>query len=344
MKNEKGSILVITLGFVLVFTSLGLASLYHAGNQNQSAERLEASAEAFWLADGAVQRAKSYIPNLMLPGDYENIGEGSGTYSVTSVMDGTSSFLWNVEAKGYVQKDQDKDGNPIIWSRAIRAQIAGFGIPGVLNTNGDIKKYDDSTGECSFPTAVDIECDKVDANIGFNFNTFFPNVNFAAIVPDDTYSDTVPPADPTHFSNLVPLSGVTFINLENTNVAQFPSSNPIQGSGFLYIDLTVANDPLVNPPDGIEPDLRMEIADFSGIIYVAGQGQLKIRGNPDFNGAIFVEGTLETRVEGNADLGYDITAIDDALDEICDSPGACDGPPGNVAIIAWEEVPPEELF
>ena len=39
MKNNKGSILVLTVCFILVFTMLGLAVIYMAGAQNEAAEK-----------------------------------------------------------------------------------------------------------------------------------------------------------------------------------------------------------------------------------------------------------------------------------------------------------------
>ncbi len=57
IKNTRGSILVVTLGFVFVFTLLGFGALHYAYTQNERVEREKASAEAFWLADGALQMA-----------------------------------------------------------------------------------------------------------------------------------------------------------------------------------------------------------------------------------------------------------------------------------------------
>ncbi len=55
--NKNGSVLTITLVFVIVFMIMGLAVIHHAGLQLTAAEDREASIEAFWLADGAVEIA-----------------------------------------------------------------------------------------------------------------------------------------------------------------------------------------------------------------------------------------------------------------------------------------------
>ena len=58
MNNERGSILVVTLGFILVFTLLGLGSMYLATVHNEAAEKRAASNKAFWLAEAGLQKAR----------------------------------------------------------------------------------------------------------------------------------------------------------------------------------------------------------------------------------------------------------------------------------------------
>ena len=66
MNNKKGSILVLVLTFILIFTMLGLTSIHYAGLQNEDSEKRAASAQAFWYADGAIEYAKTKIQNLIL--------------------------------------------------------------------------------------------------------------------------------------------------------------------------------------------------------------------------------------------------------------------------------------
>ena len=55
IRRKKGSILVVTLAFMLVFTLLGFWSIHYSFTQNEIAEKEKASAEAFWMADGAIE-------------------------------------------------------------------------------------------------------------------------------------------------------------------------------------------------------------------------------------------------------------------------------------------------
>ena len=57
MNNKRGSILVVTLGFILVFTMLGLGSMYFSTVQNEAAEKRTASTKAFWLSEAGLQKA-----------------------------------------------------------------------------------------------------------------------------------------------------------------------------------------------------------------------------------------------------------------------------------------------
>jgi len=96
IRRNEGSILVVTLAFMLVFTLLGFWSIHYSFNQSEIAERGKSSAEAFWMADGAVEneyenlrvnplntRADTdAIPNA--PASYTAIG---GAYDVYSYID-----------------------------------------------------------------------------------------------------------------------------------------------------------------------------------------------------------------------------------------------------------------
>jgi len=333
--NKKGSILVITTGFALIFTMLGIASIHYAGVQNEFSERMKSSSEAFWLADGAIEKAKRYVDvgtndaeRSIVNFDSDELNPGSfPPKNFTLNSEKILSFTWLVKAQGNVNNQ----------SRAIEAQIRLFPGFGALNTNGPIKFFDDDSGECSFPSGDQIDCENVDAFVGFTFNGnddgIFSNVNLP-LLPVPTYSDAVPDSDPTHFSNLASLpllpatTHITVINIANTANVQFPGSNPIQGSGFVYIDVNDAN---VN---GIVPKIKIEIADFSGILWIAGQSDTRISGNGTFLGAIFAETTLEVSVVGNSTIQYDEDAI------LAATAGFGEPEPGETSIIAWKEVAP----
>jgi Tfp pilus assembly protein PilX len=61
MNNKNGSILIVTLGFILIFTLLGLAAMHLSGVQNEAAVKQAYSTKAFWLADAGVQVGKKRL-------------------------------------------------------------------------------------------------------------------------------------------------------------------------------------------------------------------------------------------------------------------------------------------
>src|SRR5258706_8428475 len=49
------------MGFALIFTMLGLAAMQFSGLQNESEEKSKFSAQAIWLADGNIDRARNNL-------------------------------------------------------------------------------------------------------------------------------------------------------------------------------------------------------------------------------------------------------------------------------------------
>ena len=56
MHNQRGSILVITLCFILTFTLMGFGMVYFATMHNEAVEKRNASNKAFWLAEAGIQK------------------------------------------------------------------------------------------------------------------------------------------------------------------------------------------------------------------------------------------------------------------------------------------------
>ncbi|MCK5178653.1 MAG: hypothetical protein KAR32_03920, partial [Candidatus Omnitrophica bacterium] len=106
LQDKQGSILVVTLGFVFVFTLLGFGSLHYAYVQNEIAEKGMASAEAFWLADGAMERACKSAKEATSPSifGYETLPNGENYYfQGTGQNLGTAAEEWNVTSNGDVR-------------------------------------------------------------------------------------------------------------------------------------------------------------------------------------------------------------------------------------------------
>jgi hypothetical protein len=92
MCNSKGSILAITVGFALVFTMLGIASIYTGTLQSVTQEKQILSQKAFWLAEAGLQKAlwgfnkngiKTFSDSISNSGDYDATIDAANT-TITS--------------------------------------------------------------------------------------------------------------------------------------------------------------------------------------------------------------------------------------------------------------------
>ncbi|MBF0483407.1 MAG: hypothetical protein HQL25_01760 [Candidatus Omnitrophica bacterium] len=83
MKNNKGMILPVAMGFMVFFSAFGLGAIQLSQMQGQSAAQQLSSTQAFWLAEAALQRSSANSCQ-------ETSGSlGTGSYSVSRT--GTSS-------------------------------------------------------------------------------------------------------------------------------------------------------------------------------------------------------------------------------------------------------------
>ena len=314
--NRKGSILVLTLTFVLIFSLLGTASIYYAGRQNELAEKKKFSSQAFWLADAAVERAKSRLPVTFDPdpvdpsickpsSSYSNILLGEGAYDIASCLAAGYHYRWTVNSKGTVKG----------YDRRINAVIAAYNIPGVVNTQGSIKNINN----CPM-ASVTVDCSLLMQYGSFSLNTFFNGLTIADIKSMASYTYT----DPKNAGAMPVIENITVVNLINKHTLQIPSDH-LNGSGFLLVDTTGAGSSPV-------PQLSIEGSTFNGIIWVLGEA--KITGNAQINGAIFVEGSAsnETTLGGTITLTYDPVAIDLALVHF----GL--NVPAQLTIVSWQEL------
>ena len=79
MKNERGSILIITVGFVLVFTLLGFAAIYLATVENEAAVKRIDSTKAFWLAEAGIQKTLWEFKKNSCHGLFQKSGSSCST-------------------------------------------------------------------------------------------------------------------------------------------------------------------------------------------------------------------------------------------------------------------------
>ena len=138
MRSSKGSILAITVGFALVFTMLGIASIYISTLQSETQEKQILSQKAFWLAEAGIQRA---ITSLVIgtPSYPVVVGSlGDGTYSAIITRyqypDGTfSNNRWNIVSSGSIVSN-----GSVLSVRTIKVEV-GANIIHALQTTGTLK-------------------------------------------------------------------------------------------------------------------------------------------------------------------------------------------------------------
>jgi len=166
MNNQKGSILAITIALVLIFALFGLSAIYVSGLQNEAMVKQIASTEAFWLAEGGLNKGIWELNNGSGSWyGWDSIGGGNYTTSSPSNLsdDGYYDIRVNsvggtnptVLAYGYTPVDgtPSKDGNNLA-KRVVKATLYknsfNFGILGnkSITTGGNIitDSYNSSSG------------------------------------------------------------------------------------------------------------------------------------------------------------------------------------------------------
>jgi hypothetical protein len=164
--NESGSALLVVMILVFSMGIVGSAFFSLVGHEIRASHANLNSQQAFWLAEGAKERAIVYLSNMYSPPTtdfyiYQDMGNmDGGTYTVHCIVDTT--VQWDVEKafvldcvgnSGDVERrvrqrvrmtsfalyamftnDETIDGNPI-W------HITGDLIEGPLHTNGSFSIY-----------------------------------------------------------------------------------------------------------------------------------------------------------------------------------------------------------
>jgi hypothetical protein len=311
--NNKGSVLVVTLSFITIFTLLGVGSIYHAGKQNEFTEKSRRSMESFWLADGGVEKAKDKIrmsPPVLISEGNAAISLGNGTYDVYSQQDPnclTCVDRWLVHSQGVVNSQK----------RTIEAIVAKYDISKVLTTHGPIHNLD------SCPMAsLSVDCSLVDENVEFTFETVLNGITQQDLVNNAAYTYN----NPGNAGDVDPIGGITVVNLTGNNSSLSLTADNQIDTAFLIVDMTGVTSnstPTINITGN---------SAFRGIIWVVGEA--RINGTTDINGTVFVQGDSsdETRVLGDATFNFDASAIDDALHNL----GTLNL--GEPTIVSWKEI------
>ncbi len=294
--GKNGSVLVVTLGFILVFTLLGVSSFHHAGSENDAAEKRKLSMAAFWLADAGVERAKNKLmktPPVMMPAANASESLGQGEYDVFSIVDPGCTVCterWRVHSQGIV-------GNQ---KRTIEAIVAEHDITDVLTTEGPIKNFDD----CPMGSVL-VDCDLVKENKDISLESII-----GASKADLMGAATHTYINPANAEDVNPIEGITVIYLTENNHSLNITTDNQTSPAFVLIDTTQVT---------AHPTPNITIAgtgDFIGVIWIIGNAHFE--GDTAISGAVFVEcgSTSQTQLLGNTTLNYDANAIDAVIEMV----------------------------
>lgn len=326
-KNEQGFVLIAALAFFLIFTLLGMASIYSAGVQNEWTEKLKFSNQAFWLAEAGIELSRSNLPGVLLTnsnipvvinsayfGNYavatQRFVQGNYTFQnkwIANTTGNVKNQLTNIEAimSNYAIEDAIVTKGPLRgFNTCNNGQWQGNAKVGTdLNSDGDINDTVNGTLEAS--------CDFASQNVPFTFSQIFNGVTINEVKNMATQTITTIPST-------IHSSGITVIytnkNNENFN---------LDGTGFVIVEVPA------------NKKVTITHAGFAGILWITGGGQVDvdISGQPNFRGSIFVDSTAETKITGTGDYLFDPVAIDQAVSQF-----------GNIytnsnpVIISWREL------
>ena len=181
-KNNQGSVLLITMIFILGFTLFGFAVMKYASMQNEDAEKRISSEQAFWMAEGGIQRASNKLPTLLANATYLDSGNNGTKFDLQSSNTGSNQYT--ITSLGYSPSTgvyQEK--------RKIQSKVS----PGTGPSFGDKTDiyYDDcpdnNTFNGSFPTICkpgqENFIDKAISNftpvsgVKTNYNSAYPSDN-----------------------------------------------------------------------------------------------------------------------------------------------------------------------
>lgn len=119
MLKRKGSVLAITIGFSLIFTMLGTASIYMSTLQSETQEKKVLNQQAFWLAEAGINKAIA-----LLPGTTPFNGNlGDGNYDVPNITPLADS-QWTIDSIGTAQNQ-----NRHIWVKVLKVDTTQADAP-----------------------------------------------------------------------------------------------------------------------------------------------------------------------------------------------------------------------
>lgn len=335
INNNQGSILIVAMGFVVVFIMLGFATLHYSTVQNELAQKEMASSQAFWMADGGIELAKAKIPDTfnVTPYNYYNangdaIPETTYALSLQRYQDPVSGYLynnkWTTEAKGNIN----------LIARKISADIQSYSLDDQPPVQSDhpVDFPDDPpaippVGPILEPfDREDISRVFFDDTIGYHNSQLIPVPDYGIkdAQGEEAYFDVVE----QDFFIVLAQEGNEEINItiNQSSSDEGPLSDDLK---FILVDVSLANAGDGTIPPTI-PKIRLA-GPLHGILFV--NGNAIVEGSP-IDGALIAKGNLTL----TGDLS-NITIDAQAIDEIMTSIGAIPGG-GSKTVVAWKETNP----
>ncbi len=303
MRNEKGSILVVTLAFVLVFTLLGLASIYFAGIQNEIANKRRDSAEAFWIADGLVEQIKNQIPITIDNKDQDVVpGDDSRKFDITTNQHLESgnlfNYKWDITAVATVNKQK----------RKILAVVDRFDIPeDPINSNTPITDLPPSIPPEHVNDQETITITEIIPTLREEVEAIGEFILVEQVAPDVVLQGT-------QDFVLVKVDSSPSVTIHTDNVTT---------TKLIVIDTTESS-AFGNP----QPTVNFVGNPIRAVLVVIGDANLV---NPNIDGIVFIDG--QATIAGNdSDVRLDPFAVDQALSTLGALPGE-----GNPKLVEWRE-------
>lgn len=314
MSRKQGSVLVVTMGFVVAFTLLGMAALHFAMVQNEATERQKASMEAFWLADGAVEKARAEFPSLV---DKDQ----PPVHLVNELAEPLTNKYFDVHTRRKV----DPDG----YQRQFRYEVLSYG-----SVNGEqrfILAELDKFNIPDFPLITTSE--PINAPVPPKIVERIDNVLEDACGDDNLFRD----------NNNLPSSieDVLCLHLVKSEFITIPERDPNEPANVLVIDVTGINS---SDSGGIVPTITFA-SPINGIVQIRGDVKLNQSNlnnvNLHIDGALIVDGTVEfvnnNPAADEPELIYNAQLVDEAL-LLVPSFKYFDSYNLDAKIIKWEEV------
>ncbi len=310
MKDERGSVLIVTMGFVVVFTMLGMASIHHAMSEHRAVAARKASMEAFWLADGAVQLAKAKLPAVRSIAEAATVLDTNRSFDYVSETSPGRVFEWKVQAYGLVNGER----------RSIIANISNSNFPDYpVTTSNPIP---------NLPFFLNPGEVKEKPNLSFNETFNIPegtNIQESFCSPGHVFVNDI---DPNGFDQITCLTFDT--NDEGVEVPVPQNPNTI-----LVIDVTGANQ-----NHNATPFILFQ-GSVEGIVYIKGDTEIIIDDGIQIKGSVFLEGESKIIAGGlpegfTGDIKFNGQAVDGAIAR--SRFGGFPTNPSSLAVKSWKEV------